>query len=386
MAVTRSLSSPSQILKREARRAQRAGFKTAAEQLYAKGAATGFEERMARSSNIRSAEEEIAAERETQRSTAASNAERAALLRQGGLSSAVTTSAPQRSTNASLNAALPDETATQYYARQRASRLETTPTAPTPASTATVQSPAPATKPATPAIDYLDTSGSPMVEQTREEKDMVRREALQDAYDRLTNPSGEAGSMKEVSAQKVATTPAPPTTPTGPTMEELRAGLRESFDRRNAINRAERERVMLDFDPSAPVVTQLPTPTKVYSEAEKQKAREDGAKMIEQARAREDGARMLREAKAQESTTGARVAGRLIRKVGQISDAAKVGTFMAADETGKFLAKDPLINPPSGSELVEEAKRRKTLQQTLAPAARTLKDIYREFQAGRQGQ
>lgn len=75
-----------------------------------------------------------------------------------------------------------------------------------------------------------------MVEQTREEKDTVRREALQDAYDRLTNPSGEAGSMKEVSAQKVAATPAPPTTPTGPTMEELRAGLRESFDRRNAIN------------------------------------------------------------------------------------------------------------------------------------------------------
>jgi hypothetical protein len=53
---------------------------------------------------------------------------------------------------------------------------------------------------------------------------------------------------------------------------------------------------------------------------------------------------------------------------------------------GKFLAKDSLINPPSGSELVEEAKRRKTLQQTLTPAARTLKDIYREFQAGRQGQ
>jgi hypothetical protein len=239
MAVTRSLSSPSQVLKREARRAQRAGFRGVAEKLYGEGVATSLEEKEARGSNIRSYEEEVARDRTQQRAADLSNAQRAALLRgETPASAPESTQSPARSTNASLNEARPGETATQFYARQRESRMGTPkPAAPAATASQTTQQPAPAPKPAAP-IDYLDTSGSPMVEQTRAEKDMVRREALQSAYDRLTNPTGAAGSMAEVSAQqaKASAAPAAPTTPAGPTMSELVSGLRESFDRRNAIN------------------------------------------------------------------------------------------------------------------------------------------------------
>lgn len=379
MAVTRSLSSPSQVLKREARRAQRAGFGDAASKIYTQGVATSLEEKEARGSNIRSYEEENKSRAYRGRAADLFNAQRAALLRGETPES---TQSPARSTNASLNEARPGETATQFYARQRESRMSTPkPAAPAATASQTTQQPAPAPKPAAP-IDYLDTSGSPMVEQTRAEKDMVRREALQSAYDRLTNPTGAAGSMAEVSAQqaKASAAPAAPTTPAGPTMSELVSGLRESFDRRNAIRRSEREQEMLDIDPFAPVVTQLPTPVKTYSEAEKQKAREDGARMIKQARAREDGARMLEEAKAQESTSGARITGRLIRKAGQLSDAAKVGTFMAADK----LAKDPLLNLPETFD--RDSKRRKTIQERLTPYAQALKEARREFIEGLQGQ
>jgi len=419
MAVTRSLSSPSQVLKREARRAQRAGFRETAEKLYEEGVATSLEEKEARGSNIRSYEEENKSRAYRERAKDLSNAQRAALLRgENPLDTAATSQQPTRSTNASLNEARPGETATQFYARQRESRMGTP--KPSTASTSTsirqpvpistpqpaltnppqlapasirrpdlpsTPQPAPATKPAA-SIDYLDTSGSPMVEQTRAEKDMVRREALQSAYDKLTNPTGAAGSMAEVGAQqaKASAAPAAPTTPAGPTMSELVSGLRESFDR---SDRAKRKAEIA----ARPVVIGGVTMPAGYGVPATQAQKDFDAEQQRIARIMDQGPRTPVEdyveptpppVQPKTSPGAARFTGRLLRKVGQLSDAAKVGTSMAVDKAGKLATSDPFVNPSPA--MMAEADRRKTLQQTLAPAARALKEARREFSRGLQGQ
>jgi hypothetical protein len=74
-----------------------------------------------------------------------------------------------------------------------------------------------------------------MVEQTQEEGDAIRRKALQEAYDKLTNPTGAAGSLKEL--QKNSTAP-PPAAKPGPTFSELLDPLKDYFDKRDSEKKA----------------------------------------------------------------------------------------------------------------------------------------------------
>jgi len=209
---TRQLSSQSQTFKREARRAQRAGFGRAAEQLYMTGTQAGIQEKATRNSGIRSAEEEVSTEAQQQRDIAAANAQRAGLIRQASLQNTGTTDTtkPKVETTGTTDTTKP--------------KVETTGTT------------KPEVETTAPKIDYLKPY-HPGVEQTQEEGDAIRRKALQDAYDKLTNPEGEAGSIKEILKKKAAAVPTP-AQKAGPTFGELLGPLNAYFDKRDAEKKA----------------------------------------------------------------------------------------------------------------------------------------------------
>lgn len=355
---TRQLSSQAQTLKREARRAQRAGFSRAAEQLYLAGAHSSVQEKGTRGSGLRSAEEEMSTEAQLQKGAAASNAQRAANIQRSGQIQPV---APAQSSGQSV---APAQGINQLQTPQATGEDSSTKTSP--------------------GIDYFSPKTS--VEQTKEEGDAIRRKALQDAYNKLTNPTGEAGSIKERLEQQVAKNPAQPAKKE-PTFQELLDPLKAYFDKRDSEKRAAEVA-------NRPIVIGGVAQPQGYGSKVTQSQKD--AESEQQAAARVMDQRPPAppaQAQAQESadapperkisaTNPARLTGRLIRQASNATKLAKVGTLMAADKVTDTVLQDPLLKSPTASEQLDQARRKKTLKEMLAPA----RGAGREFMLGLQGQ
>jgi hypothetical protein len=232
-------------------------------------------------------------------------------------------------------------------------------------------------------MDYLKLR-YPEVEQTREEGDAIRRKSLQDAYNKLANPTGIPGSTKEVLKKQAAPAPAPAK---GPTFKELLDPLNAYFDKREADKQdAERAKqpVVIGGVAQAPGYGAKVTPQAIEAESAQQRA----ARIMYQGPRTpvEDyvpPAPVPVEPKISASNP-ARVTGRLIRKAGQVGDATQIALYTAAEGIKKSLAKDPVLNPPSFNP--DEVDRQKTIQQRLAPFLKRGRESIREFNRGLQGQ